>query len=433
MSPHARGGPREESSSVASSSAQYWEGPRWLSWKGRLELIAAALGTAGLIQFIGGAVFYWRLRQAGVPEMHTVAELPRDLLFVEGARTMLPVVVGAVGAAVLAQFVGRAPAPASTPAPAANAAELRWRAEQRGPGGSLERSFSVFDLGEPAAANPRDEFPKRYWVAIGAVVFMCGVSIALVDPTSLQVALGLVATVVTALAVGMAIKLVDGVAQPPWIVFLAMLAFGVALVAIREVGEDLKLDVAAVELTTGERIGGFLIAQEDGDVRLAVEGRAPLPRDLTDRDVARQILVFRNDKVERFAYGPRGVGVAKAGFKRAQRFAYGLDDDHPRPGVRIARQSLRRGFVDLTVRCNEACTLSVTGRVTFHAGADVELREKATRIGRVRRIRIRLGRGQLRPSDLRQRRGPQRAVVRIEARDRAGNTSLTRRRIRVVP
>ncbi len=105
--------------------------------------------------------------------------------------------------------------------------------------------------------------------------------------------------------------------------------------------------------------------------------------------------------------------------------------DRRAPRVRItARRGLRRRSLRLRVRCDEACRLTVAGRVPGVA------RTQSARVrltaGQARTLRLRLGRTRLaRVRRALRRRGRVTVIVAVRASDAAGNAGRTTRRLRV--
>lgn len=400
------------------------------AWKGRIEILVQAAGLAIFVQFIGGIVLYIRLDQEQIPPAETVSRLPKELLFVYGARTVLPLAaLGLIGALLTYALVQPSD---STEADdeAESEPEPRWRVERDDPssGAPATDRLRIYETaGESDSANPSGSPPVRFgWVLVllGAGAFAAGLVIVhWLLAFALAVALVLV-------VLGLAWT-TTGVAAAARVVFISLVIFGGALALLAEVGASVKLDVVALQLKDGTRLSGFMVTRTGDEVFVVVRSRAPRS-DPRKRDIGRQVIPVPEAEVKRLAYGPTGVSVNKPGFDRAERFSQVLDAASPELTVDVAEnQSLRRGHVFLTVQCDEGCALTVTGRLVFvkrKGRRNLETVTSELRRSGTTRVKLRP------PPGAASRRARVRALVLVvRAVDPSDNVSTVRRTVAVRP
>lgn len=404
------------------------------AFKTRLEALAAIAGVGVLIQFVGGAIMYFRFEEEEIPALQTVAILPQQVLFVAGARMLVPIAaLGAIAALVL-YGISSSSSPEETPvepedappdAPPPPVLVERWRAEERGASDAVTRTvrFSSPDPAEETTAP--GELPAGFLPVVATFATLAAIIVVADDPTNWQWFLIAISAAVS-FGVGFAIAWqTRTVSAAAWGVFVMALIFGSAVSLIRESDSRVRLDLGAVEREKDpdEPIGGYFIARTSDSVYLLTK---PL-----DGGPGREIVVVKDADVKRLLYGPTGVEVNDAGFERGQRLAARLDHKPAKITVDApAGQSLLRGRgIVVNVTCDERCRIyasaAVRGRRT---GRQVLTPYKPTGVvapGTPTPIRLSVPRGVLiRDATLRAR-------VVVAARDLSQNKSQTSVRLTV--
>ncbi len=75
-------------------------------------MIGVVIGGAAWVEFVGSVDMWTRFRSIGIPATATVAQLPKDLLFAVGVRTLVvPVLIGLVAFTALLLWPRRQTAP----------------------------------------------------------------------------------------------------------------------------------------------------------------------------------------------------------------------------------------------------------------------------------------------------------------------------------
>jgi hypothetical protein len=403
------------------------------NWKTRLEVLAAAAGTAVLIQFVGGAVIYMRFEDADIPAGQTVAALPKEFLFAVGARFIVPLALfGLLAVGFLLVLADRGE-PQETEAdkhdpPPPPALRESARLEQYSGQAGDKPPERAWQLLEPPAApppeegpNPPGDLPNGFDRVLIALFAFFVVTAVVSDVRFLLTLVLIVLAALLLLGARFATMEATSIHAAAWTVFLMSVVFGTMIALARTVRVPVKLDIGAVERKKGTPyVGGFFLARTGESVYLVTR-----PERGTKGP---QVTVIDNEDVTQLAYGPSGVEVNSAGFDRAERLAGGLDARPPKLTASVARtQPLSSRTITVTASCDERCSLRASGFLFGPRTRDTSLTPvtRDREPGATAQIELtRAGRTQIAEAA---RRDPRVQVrVRVSARDLAGNkTSAT--------
>ena len=414
-------------------------GPGVGTWKTRLEVLAAAAGTAVLIEFVGGAVIYLRFEDANIPAGQTVAALPKEFLFAVGARFIVPLALfGLLAVGFLLVLADRGE-PQETEAdkhdpPPPPALRESARLEQYAGQAGDKPPERAWQLLEPPAApppeagpNPPGELPNGFRRVLVALFAFFVVAALIADVRFVLTLILIVLAALLLLGASFATKQATSIDAAAWTVFLLSVVFGTMIALARTVRVPVKLDIGAVERTKGTPyIGGFFLARTDKSVYLVTRSEPGTG--------GTQVRVIDNDTVTQLAYGPSGVEVDAAGFDRADRLALALDAKPPKLTARVARaQPLStRGSVTLTGTCDERCRLRVSGFLYGPGTGKAELTPVTRDLDTGVAAHIAITRaGETRIGEAARRDPRVQVRLRVSARDLGGNRASAAYRIRL--
>lgn len=248
------------------------------------QVLGATAGLVALITFVGGAMLWVRFDQLDLPADRAVAMLPRELLVVVGAHSLLgPLLVAAAaaGLVVLLQPLDRS--------------------------GHIRRRFWVFFL-----------------PLLLAVTFVTLV----VQAWGMDTGLAAIAVLAALLAIGAIVGTAwrgSRARYIAWTVFGACAFFGAVLAVIRTIDNPRMEPVGVLTKDDAQGLAGFFVGETDDRLYLVpVPGNDDPGHPLADAR-ADMLLVVPRDRVERISMRePVGIGTDDPGRDQARTLLFDL-------------------------------------------------------------------------------------------------------------
>lgn len=294
-----------------------------------LELLGAAAGIAAFLTFVGGALMWIRFDELGLPAERAVALMPEPLLLTVGAQHLaVPAVAGLLAVVLirvlppLGNWTRGALGVTAAMVVSGYVGAVLW----------LETGYSVVGVvtlavltglvvGVPLAMwirrAERATLAVMLLVLGGGVVAAYKLAFELTLVPHLLIVAGV--TVLSIAAIFATASSPAGFKPLAWVVFVAFLVSGTALVLARTDNAPKLEPVALLLEKPDEQIAGFLIGETDDRVHVARLAPATSSVAEVSAEPVESFVSVSRSRVERMALRrPSGLGLDDAGREQAQ-------------------------------------------------------------------------------------------------------------------